>query len=764
MRCQRPSRSLSIHLIAAVLWGLVGPVFLANGPVVPPPAESGKVEAPMEVSLSFSPPPLLARVAALTLSVRPLVDAPDTTVQIVLPEGFELVRGSLTWQGDIPKDDTVGIEVTVRAVRAGEWAIVGEAVSEAAGGVVFGRAASLYVTLTATASTVSEEPTVPTVVSVESVSELIPGGPALGPTGGIGESRKPRPYRAGAKGSGTEVPLGTIAVYGYWYYRDKSDVDHPLQNARVEIWDDDDTVGDDDLLDTVRTNGSGWYSATVLNDEAGGQDIFVKIWSTDDHSVRVEDFSGGKYYSQTPVADDVPDGSHNVGSYYITDANNRMAWFIYDKIANDAWHYLSGQVGWDNNYNLQVRWTPTSTHGTHYHNGGSIDLLAGDRWDEDVILHEYGHFVMDKTYATYPPTPNCSPHWWGGHSSLGCAWSEGWATFLQGAIQGHDDYIDTEDQTLHIYMEPPSPTAHHPEDEGAVGASLWDVFDGGTEPWDALANGLNGSANNGIWRILYQDDPDSVQGFWNDWLSSANGYCPEVWSILDHHLIDSDDSAPSNPSNVWSPSHATFSWSNDNTVTMAWSGASDAGGSGVNGYSFSWTTSSGSLPDTSVDTTGSTTTSTVLSDNGNWYFHLRTSDNAGNWNGTAVHSGPYRVDTEAPASGMTTLPVSQTAISFSVSWQGSDPSPGSGVDSYDVQYRAGSGGTWTDWLLDTTLTSSPFGPSAPVRLESGQTYFFRCRARDQAGNLESYQSGDGDTSTTVTTVELYLPTIQRRSA
>ena len=97
--------------------------------------------------------------------------------------------------------------------------------------------------------------------------------------------------------------------------------------------------------------------------------------------------------------------------------------------------------------------------GTYYRPGGSIDLLAGDRWDSDVLLHEYGHFVMYKIYGDdMPPSPNCSNHYWGGHSSLGCAWTEGWANFLQAAIQNDPNYVDTEDQTLHINFEPPIPS------------------------------------------------------------------------------------------------------------------------------------------------------------------------------------------------------------------------------------------------------------------------------------------------------------------
>jgi hypothetical protein len=78
-----------------------------------------------------------------------------------------------------------------------------------------------------------------------------------------------------------------------------------------------------------------------------------------------------------------------------------------------------------------------------------------------------------------------------------------------------------------------------------------------------------------------------------------------------------------------------------------------------------------------------------------------------------------------------------------------------------VQYRVGSGGAWTDWLSDTSLTQETFSPFDPVPLIGEQTYYFRCRARDNAGNVEPYPAGDGDTQTTVHLRRILLPLIKR---
>jgi len=133
-----------------------------------------------------------------------------------------------------------------------------------------------------------------------------------------------------------------------------------------------------------------------------------------------------------------------------------------------------------------------------------------------------------------------------------------------------------------------------------------------------------------------------------------------------------------------------------------------------------------------------------------YYFRSRARDRAGNWEPYDSDQGDTSTlitDTTAPDTSV--LPLQPYRLGpFTVRWAGSDAL--SGIASYDVQYRVGSTITWHDWLTHTTATEATFGAGAPVTLTVGQTYYFRSRARDNAGNLESYPSGDnGDAWTTV---------------
>lgn len=99
------------------------------------------------------------------------------------------------------------------------------------------------------------------------------------------------------------------------------------------------------------------------------------------------------------------------------------------------------------------------------------------------------------------------------------------------------------------------------------------------------------------------------------------------------------------------------------------------------------------------------------------------------------------LDTTPPTSAVAPLASLQTANSFTVSWAGSDNiSPPSAL-LYTIQYRDGNG-AWLSWFVDTSTISATFN-GLP-----GHTYYFRSRARDEAGNLEAVHPNP-DTFTTV---------------
>ncbi len=72
---------------------------------------------------------------------------------------------------------------------------------------------------------------------------------------------------------------------------------------------------------------------------------------------------------------------------------------------------------------------------------------------------------------------------------------------------------------------------------------------------------------------------------------------------------------------------------------------------------------------------------------------------------------------------------------FLVAWEGSATF---GIQGFDVQYQAGTGNQWTDWLINVPETSSMFGPEEPLGLVPGLRYCFRSQVRDNLGHVEGY--------------------------
>lgn len=86
---------------------------------------------------------------------------------------------------------------------------------------------------------------------------------------------------------------------------------------------------------------------------------------------------------------------------------------------------------------------------------------------------------------------------------------------------------------------------------------------------------------------------------------------------------------------------------------------------------------------------------------------------------------PYEVHVE---------PLPELALApFTVHWWGQDAC--ADLTTYEVQYTVGSTGTWLEWLPTTPDIAGSFDPAPP---QFGQTYSFRMRAQDEAGNWSAW--------------------------
>ena len=217
----------------------------------------------------------------------------------------------------------------------------------------------------------------------------------------------------------------------------------------------------------------------------------------------------------------------------------------------------------------------------------------------------------------------------------------------------------------------------------------------------------------------------------------------------------SDRTPPTEVIGLNSTSHLINTWYPDNTIEINWTAAHDAT-SGLNGYSTQLSKFSDTLPDKikDIEYTITNITSHSLSTANDWYFHIRSVDNAGNWNDTAAHLGPFYIDTDKPCVSLDlpsdnetcggTIEEELTApgvligeagenLSIILDWHGSDN--GSGLADYKWEYC-------DDQSFNNSTSLVVDGHIAPPVSETEQiisngSYYWRVNSTDNVSHERS---------------------------
>lgn len=198
-----------------------------------------------------------------------------------------------------------------------------------------------------------------------------------------------------------------------------------------------------------------------------------------------------------------------------------------------------------------------------------------------------------------------------------------------------------------------------------------------------------------------------------------------------------DQTAPQAPISGWAD-QAIDTWSQANTIVMTWPRPSDGAGSGVDAYSFVWTTTAGIVPDTTPEITSTNATISATSGSladGQWFFYVRARDAAGNWSAPAQY-GRFYVDRTPPAA-----PVIEYSSHITNVWSTDDtiavrwirPSDsGSPIGAYSYLWNRAPT-TLPDTTPEHYSSNSPIATTSDPLL-TGDDYYFHVRARDAALN------------------------------
>ena len=108
---------------------------------------SCNLHSPIYINLSISKTPLVNESADLTCNVSSIMDAPNTTAIISLPEGVELVSGELNGRWDLKANDPVHLNATIRFSKAGDFQIKAAARRAIDANNFWGDSDSIYLTI-----------------------------------------------------------------------------------------------------------------------------------------------------------------------------------------------------------------------------------------------------------------------------------------------------------------------------------------------------------------------------------------------------------------------------------------------------------------------------------------------------------------------------------------------------------------------------------------------------------------------------------------
>ncbi|CAG0996983.1 hypothetical protein PLCT2_02820 [Planctomycetaceae bacterium] len=207
-----------------------------------------------------------------------------------------------------------------------------------------------------------------------------------------------------------------------------------------------------------------------------------------------------------------------------------------------------------------------------------------------------------------------------------------------------------------------------------------------------------------------------------------------------------DLSAPSNPAsmNIYNLSgdvRLTNTWHTSPTVEAAWGVGNDGEyGSGVKEYLYTWSQSPTTLPEPGAAGVYATSSRLILtqipSDGQNWYFHLRARDNAGWLAPTALHRGPYWLDSNRPTAVTvhSTVPPTLTwtnSPTFTVRWYPAMDT-GSGIAGYAYSWNDTQYSTPIPFPKPSLISGSLiYTTGMPYQLDGGN-YWFHIMACDNA--------------------------------
>jgi hypothetical protein len=504
------------------------------------------------------------------------------------------------------------------------------------------------------------------------------------------------PLTLGMMASPAEEAASDYLEVQWGYYDQGLTTERPCRGAYAELWLMD-GLGDYQVLASAHTDSAGKVNFTGIS--AG---TYWVVLFADGQAGRVTD-GRGLIYGWTTGDIDLSSGAT---MHVVIIDGARGVWAAYHNML-DIWQWVRDQVAWEASpvtvHYPSLDWPQTDGEIIYMPNTGQA---ATSIWDRGTILHEYAHCIMYQMRGgSFPPSDGGS-HYIFSEMDEAFALIEGWAEFMQCAVDndayGLDAYLGGRKKIIEDLVIADVQDYGDWDGkiiEGAIANVMWDIFDGvnvsDAPSWDD--SGIGDQVDRmfpTLWSVMLQNSPDSIDEIWEHW-PQHDQY---IWAVFYHARINYDIVSPTNPTGV-TASPAPGAWTSNNEIQVTLNGASDA--NGVAGYWYCWSPTP--MDPTGENWSSSSTLPSFTAPDGVWYLCVRSQDRAENI-ASGYYSEVWKIDTTSPATTMNLSGSEENgwyAAGVTVTLSTTDA--GSGTDL--TQYRV-DGGSWQDYAGPFTISSN----------------------------------------------------------
>lgn len=533
---------------------------------------------PVHTTLAFQGQPIPGQPATLvfTVTLDKSVAQTNATVDFQLPHQVSSRGGALSVSAPLVAGEPREFPISVTLDAAGSCQITASVIAGDED-YTFGQRRTLYLTVakdkvlvSAIKPTAADGPecAAPTlinpddqVVTTRMPEEMRHPAPPVGELPTTDRDGMPLGPDAGMDEGGEFGERATTTITGGWRYRHGDGTLHTGYGTVVYAWDDD-NLDADDLLGSAIVDDAGGFSITFDNNtdsvfEGGTADVYVEFRTTNGVcNVHTNGGSGVVFTTATGVVlPNVAGGNQSVGSWFadwgtngVADSNER-AWEVMDYMSR-AWAHANYTLGYGPHYTY-TQWYDGSVDGTYYNPPTNrIHLHEMDFNSPDVLMHEFGHNLMDSVYAEVWVPGSGGAHSFTGHYNQALAWTEGWATWFSCSAQGNDWIYNDNNPGNFFSFNCDSNwdgngsangnsdnLSNNPnwgyDTESAVLAMLLDLDDSRNDSTDLYD--WTSLADNEIWDVTANYDPAGanpkvygVQQFYDGWFARGWGSHPQV--------------------------------------------------------------------------------------------------------------------------------------------------------------------------------------------------------------------------------------------